>query len=86
MSSLPCLNCVIIDGLHLTYGVSSRLTRICLDDEMEYTYPAKDKVLVIPRGTPFSMTSVQIRHIESIFPESKRFWPERWLGPDTRNT
>ena len=79
LEKLPYLNAVINEGLRLTYGVSGRLARISPDKALEYTDPTNGHTWTIPPGTPVGMTSVQIHHDESIFPDSKRFWPERWL-------
>jgi cytochrome P450 len=80
LEGLPYLNAVIKEGLRLTYGVSCRLMRSCPNADMNYTDPNTGKVWVIPAGVPCGMSSVQIHHDESIFPESKRFHPERWLN------
>jgi cytochrome P450 len=78
LEKLPYLSAVIKEGLRLTYGVSCRLMRSCPNAELIYT-DKTGKDWIIPRGTPVGMTSVQIHHNEDIFPDSKRFWPERWL-------
>jgi cytochrome P450 len=85
LEGLPYLNAVIKEGLRLSYGVSCRLARSCPNAEMEYVDPSSGKIWVIPRGTPVGMTSVLIHHNESIYPDSKRFWPERWLVPNARD-
>jgi cytochrome P450 len=79
LENLPYLTAVMKEGLRLTYGVSCRLARSCPDQTLEYKDPATGKVWSIPPGTPVGMTSVQLHHDESIFPDSKRFRPERWL-------
>jgi cytochrome P450 len=79
LEQLPYLNSVIKEGLRLTYGVSCRLNRSCPDKDMFYTDPITGQRWLIPRGTPLGMTSVQLHHNESIFPNSKLFSPERWL-------
>jgi len=86
LEALPYLNAVIKEGLRLTYGVSCRLMRSCPDADIQYTDPKTGKVWVIPPGTPVGMTSVQMHHDESIFPDSKRFWPERWLKAQSEGT
>jgi cytochrome P450 len=84
LEALPYLNAVIKEGLRLTYGVSCRLTRSCPTDAVTYTDPATGMAWSIPAGTPVGMTAVQIHHLESLFPDSKRFHPERWLAPNAR--
>src|ERR1700712_4630444 len=75
LEKLPYLNAVMKEGLRLTYGVSCRLSRSCPDKEMFYVDPTTEKRWLIPAGTPLGMTSVQIHHNESIFPNSKLFSP-----------
>lgn len=77
LEQLPYLNAVMKEGLRLTYGVSTRLARIDPDDPMVFT--TEEKQYTIPAGTPVGMTNVQIHHNEAIFPDSKKFLPERWL-------
>ncbi|KAF2435995.1 cytochrome P450 [Tothia fuscella] len=79
LETLPYLNAVIKEGLRLTYGVSCRLMRSCPDAEMKYTDPETGKEWIIPAGVPVGLSSVQIHHDKSIFPDSKHFYPERWL-------
>jgi cytochrome P450 len=79
LEQLTYLNAVIKEGLRLTYGVSCRLARIDPDNPIEYVDQATNRTWHIPAGTPVGLTSVQIHHDESIFPNSKLFSPERWL-------
>jgi len=85
LEGLPYLNAVMKEGIRLSYGVSCRLARIDPENEMIYTDPATGKDWIIPPNTPVGMTSVQIHHIESLFPDSKRFYPERWLTPEAKS-
>lgn len=85
LEGLPYLNAVIKEGIRLSYGVSCRLARIDPENEMIYADPATGKDWVIPPNTPVGMTSVQMHHIESLFPDSKRFYPERWLTPEAKS-
>jgi cytochrome P450 len=75
---LPYLNAVIKESLRLTYGVSGRLQRISPDEALRFQDGKRE--WIIPAGTPVGMTSVQIHHDERLFPDSKAFSPERWLG------
>lgn len=77
LEQLPYLNAVMNEGLRLTYGVSTRLARLDPDKDIIFNDGKKD--VVIPRGTPVGMTHVQIHHDERLFPDSKKFLPERWL-------
>ena len=77
LEKLPYLNAVMKEGFRLTYGVSCRLARIDPDNPTVFT--AEGREYIIPAGTPVGMTSVQIHQNESIFPEPKKFSPERWL-------
>jgi len=64
--------------IRLSYGVSTRLQRIAPDETLIFN--DGKKYWFIPPGTPVGMTSVFIHHNESIFPESTKFIPERWIG------
>ncbi|KAL3475700.1 cytochrome P450 [Aspergillus californicus] len=75
---MPYLTCVMLEGLRLSYGVSSRLQRIAPDRNLQF------QEWSIPAGTPVGMTSTLIHHNEQIFPESRNFIPERWLDPVKR--
>lgn len=74
---LPYLTAVIKESLRLSYGVLGRLQRILPYEELRF------HEWVIPRGTPVSMTIYDLHHDEAVFPDSRRFQPERWL--DTSN-
>ena len=78
LEKLPYLNAVILEGLHITYGVSHRLQRVC-PDQAFYYHDYK-----IPPGTPVSMTSVHMHDNTDIHPEPRTFRPERWLPMETQ--
>jgi len=85
LEALPYLTAVVKEGLRLSYGVSTRLQRIDPNNSIVFTDRDTGKCWNIPPGTPVASTSVLIHNDESIYPESKRFSPERWLagrGPD----
>lgn len=84
LEQLPYLTAVIKEGLRLTYGVSCRLARSDPDKPMLFTDKSTGNSYTIPRNTPVGMTSVQIHHDESIFPDSHRFHPERWLDSSAK--
>jgi len=80
LEKLPYLSACIQEGIRLSYGVSSRNPRISPDKTTRY------KDFEIPAGTPVSMTIVDVHHDENIYPNSRAFIPERWLGnPETGN-
>ena len=79
IEALPYLTAVIKEGLRLSYGVSTRLARIDPDNPLLFTDNHTGKQWQIPAGTPVGSTSVLIHHDETIFPNSKKFIPERWL-------
>ncbi|OJD23754.1 hypothetical protein ACJ73_04892 [Blastomyces percursus] len=78
LEQLPYLTSVILEGLRLSYGVSTRLQRKSPDQEIHY------RDYCIPPGTPVGMTSVLMHHNETIFPDSRKFIPERWLYLEER--
>ena len=80
LEQLSYLTAVIQEALRLSYGVSSRLQRVCPDKPLFFTDPDNNKEWTIPPNTPVSMTSTLIHHDESIFPDSHSFIPERWIG------
>ncbi|KAL6249853.1 hypothetical protein RBB50_003709 [Rhinocladiella similis] len=76
LEQLPYLSGCIKEGIRLAYGIASRLPRVARTD-LRY------KDWVIPAGTPVSMTIVDMNHDEDVFPQSRSFIPERWLGKAT---
>ncbi|CZR51378.1 related to cytochrome P450 CYP3/CYP5/CYP6/CYP9 subfamilies [Phialocephala subalpina] len=79
LEKLPYLSACIQEGIRLSYGVSARNPRISPDK------PTKYKDWVIPAGTPVSMTTIDVHHDEHIYPNSRSYIPERWLGnPKTK--
>ncbi|KAL4955914.1 cytochrome P450 [Aspergillus filifer] len=75
---MPYLTSVMLEGLRLSYGVSSRLQRIAANRNLQF------RQWSIPAGTPVGMTSTLIHHNETIFPCSTSFTPERWMDPAHR--
>lgn len=71
---LPYLSAVVMEGLRLSYGLSTRLARIAPTEVL------RCGEWEIPAGTPVGMTSVLMHHNETIFPDSRSFVPERWMG------
>lgn len=79
IEALPYLTAVIKEGLRLSYGVSGRLQRIDPDNTLVFTDETTGKQWQIPAGTPVGSASALLHHDESIFPDSKKFAPERWM-------
>jgi cytochrome P450 len=78
LEQLPYLTGCVQESIRLSYGVSTRLQRIAPDETLVFNDGKKD--WLIPPSTPVGMTSVLVHHDESIFPDSKKFLPERWIG------
>ncbi|KAL2274607.1 hypothetical protein FJTKL_03101 [Diaporthe vaccinii] len=92
LEQLPYLNAVVHEGLRLSYGVTQRLPRVPTQEDLLYLgswAPAKSNAAaptrisyMIPRWYAASMSNGMMHHNESVFPESHRFLPERWLHQD----
>ncbi|KAK2777058.1 hypothetical protein FQN52_003241 [Onygenales sp. PD_12] len=84
LEKLPYLKACIQESVRLSYGLSARNPRRHPDRDLHYNGQYK-----IPKGTTVSMTIVDVHHDETIFPDSFRFTPERWLdgpqAPDGRS-
>ncbi|RHZ58049.1 hypothetical protein CDV55_105466 [Aspergillus turcosus] len=78
LEQLPYLTGVMLEGIRLSYGVSARLPRIAPYNALKF------RDWTIPPGTPVSMSCILLHHDETIFPDSHRFKPERWLDPAER--
>ncbi|KAL5115457.1 hypothetical protein ACEQ8H_006679 [Pleosporales sp. CAS-2024a] len=79
LEHMPYLKACIMEAVRLGYGLSARNPRT-RRTMMMY------KDWVIPANTCVSMTIPDVSHDEAIFPDSKRFIPERWLdGPTAPN-
>lgn len=73
LEKLPYLTAVIKEAVRLSYSTTSRNVR-------RLPYPVKFEEWDIPARTPISMTIPFLNHDEEIFPQSRSFLPERWLG------
>lgn len=81
LEKLPYLNSVIQEGLRLSYGTSGRSPRIATEEDLVYQGDWRGNPLryVIPRGYAVGMSAFISHHDETLFPESHKFQPERWL-------
>lgn len=78
LEKLPYLYAVVHESIRLSHGIVTRDPRLAPDTELRY------KEWVIPKNTPVSMTTVDILINESIYPEPKKFKPERWIGNEDK--
>ncbi|KIA76001.1 cytochrome P450 [Aspergillus ustus] len=79
LEKLPYLTGVIKEAVRLSYSTASRNVRLL-------PKPFEFNEWTIPARTPVSMTIPFLNHDEEIFPNSRSFIPERWLGsPRTKN-
>lgn len=76
LAKLPYLTAVLKEALRLSYGVAERLPRSAPDEVLLY------KEWAIPKGTSISQHTVLLHHNEEIFPDSKKFVPDRFLGKE----
>lgn len=78
---------MLLEGLRLGYGVSERISRIPMGEDLVYSgrwTPPGGKTPVelryfIPRGTPIGMSTAVLHHNEDVFPHSDEFDATRWL-------
>lgn len=77
LENLPYLTAVLKEGLRLAVGNTSRIPRISPDKTTMY------KEFEIPAGTPISMSIPMMHQDERIFPDARKFQPERWIEDKT---
>ncbi|KAI0467426.1 cytochrome P450 [Xylaria cf. heliscus] len=73
LEQLPYLNAVVNEAIRLSFGPIFRSTRVAPTESLTY------KKLVIPPGTPISMSTYFVHMDPEIFPEPTSFKPERWI-------
>ncbi|KAF2183530.1 cytochrome P450 [Zopfia rhizophila CBS 207.26] len=79
LEKLSYLKACIMEAVRMSYGLSARNPRT-------HNKPLQYKQYTIPAGTCIAMTIPDVSHDEEIFPESRTYIPERWLGePKTRD-
>ena len=79
LEQLPYLTAIITEGLRVGYGVSHRLQREFPDRSISHTDKKTGRTVVIPPSTPVGMTTVHVHNDPALFPEPKKFNPDRWL-------
>lgn len=80
LEQLPYLSAVVVEGIRMGWGVTTRLPRIANDEDLVYTDATRNgKEWVIPRGTPVSSVGYFVLSDPMIFPDPHTFKPERWL-------
>ena len=74
LEALPYLNGCVHESIRLAHGITTRSPRLAPDEELQYGE------WVIAKNTPVSMTTVDILMNERIYPNPRKFDPERWIG------
>ena len=77
LEQLKYLTAIILETLRIGSGIMHRLQRICPDQPLHYND------MIIPAGTPVSMSVFHMHYNTDIFPDPYLFKPERWLPMDT---
>jgi cytochrome P450 len=83
LEKLPYLRGCVHESIRLAHGIVTRDPRIAPDTDLVYTAPGpRGAEWHIPRGTPVSMTTVDVLMDPEIFPHPREFRPERWENED----
>lgn len=83
LEQLPYLTAVIMEGLRLSPGTSSRTQRVP-DKDLVYNDSSYGRNWRIPAGTPIGMTTLLMHTDDKLYPEPMRFNPDRWVDPRDR--
>lgn len=73
LEQLPYLNGVVNEAVRLSHGPIFRSTRVAPTESLTHGD------LIIPPGTPVSMSSYFVHMDPRVFPEPESFKPERWV-------
>ena len=73
LEKLPYLSAVVNEGMRITYGITSRLTRVSPDQPLQFSE------WTIPAGTPVGMSAMMQHTDPTLFPSPYTFDPERFL-------
>jgi len=72
--ALPYLNAVMDEGFRMSYGSMHRLSRSHPKEALQF------REWTIPPGTPVGYSNYMLHNNPDVFPEPRKFRPERWLG------
>ncbi|XDG06281.1 hypothetical protein ABKA04_005896 [Annulohypoxylon sp. FPYF3050] len=75
LEQLPYLKAVLMEGLRISPALGTRMARIAPDRDLFY------EQWRIPAGTPVGMTLVLLHANENLYPDPRRFNPDRWMDP-----
>ncbi|KAI1441145.1 cytochrome P450 [Annulohypoxylon stygium] len=75
LEQLPYLKAILMEGLRISPALGTRMARIAPDRDLFY------EQWRIPAGTPVGMTLVLLHANESLYPDPRRFNPNRWMDP-----
>ncbi|RYP22145.1 hypothetical protein DL767_009119 [Monosporascus sp. MG133] len=78
LEQLPYLTSILMEGLRLSPAIATRMARVAPDRDIFY------REWRIPAGTPVGMTTILMHTDETIYPEPRRFNPDRWMDSDAR--
>ncbi|KAI0884561.1 cytochrome P450 [Annulohypoxylon maeteangense] len=78
LEQLPYLTSTLMEGLRLSPAIATRMARISTDKDLFYGNWR------IPIGTPVGMTTILMHTDETLYPDPKRFNPDRWMDPESR--
>lgn len=70
------LKAILMEGLHISPALGTRMARIAPDRDLFYDQWR------IPASTPVGMTLVLLHADDTMYPNPRRFNPDRWVGPD----
>ncbi|MCJ1349230.1 hypothetical protein MMC31_007466 [Peltigera leucophlebia] len=73
LEQLPYMKGVVNEAIRLSHGIIFRSPRVAPTESLTY------KGLVIPPGSPVSMSSYFVLTDPEVFPDPESFKPERWI-------
>ncbi|RWA05744.1 hypothetical protein EKO27_g9361 [Xylaria grammica] len=79
LEQLSYLKAILIESLRMSPALGTRMARIAPDRDLFYQHWR------IPAGTPMGMTPVLQNADEALYPDARRFNPDRWQGSTGRS-